>query len=122
MLHQAQTEAAKKQETRGAVGVAIAFGLVAAIYIPFYLRAKKRGDLGGTVQGTFCERQIVAKSRFAKESFRYKKSGAAWVLIGCPKRRWDARVARCRVGMRAYKVLAPAPSGRCSTDTKRITK
>lgn len=122
MLHQAQTEAAKKQETRGAVGVAIAFGLVAAIYVPFYIRAKKRGDLGGAMQGTFCEKQIAAKSRFAKGSFRYKKSGAAWVLIGCPKRQWDAGAERCRAGTRAYKVLAPARSGRCSAGTKRITK
>lgn len=122
MLSQAQTEAAKQQETKGALGVAIAFGLVAAIYIPFYLRAKKRGDLGGAMEGTFCEKQAAPKSRFAKGSFRYKKSGDAWVLIGCPKRQWNASAARCRVGTQAYKVLAPARGGRCSIGTKRITK
>jgi hypothetical protein len=58
------------------------------------------------IKGSFCERTPAPKSAFDKRSFRWKKSGRAWVLVGCPKGRW--RKNRCAVGTKAHKVLAPA--------------
>lgn len=125
MLRQAEQQvAAQTSQKNGALGVAIVLGLTVAIYVPFYIRAKRRGDLsdaGTKMHGDFCEKQIASKSRFAKGSFRYKRSGRAWVLIGCPKGQWMTRGARCRVGTRAYKVLVPAAGG-CPRGSKRIAK
>lgn len=74
------------------------------------------------MKGTFCEEKLAAKSGFDKRSFRYKKSGKAWVLIGCPKGKWNAKAKRCRVGTRAHKLLAPPRGRSCSIGAKRIHK
>lgn len=70
------------------------------------------------IRGTFCEKTVAPKSRFAPKSFRWKKSGRAWLLVGCPKGK--LKRGRCAVGMRAVKILAPA-HGRCTVG-KRISK
>jgi len=62
------------------------------------------------IVGKFCERKLAAKTRFDRRSFRWKRSGRAWLLIGCPKGKWRPRLERCAVGTRAYVVLA-APKG-----------
>jgi hypothetical protein len=77
--------------------------------------------LGGTIRGTFCERKVAAKKRFDRRSFRWKKSGKAWILIGCPKGSWKAKVQSCAVGTRAYAILSPT-SGSCASHERRITK
>ncbi len=85
----------------------------------------KGADLGGRkITGRFCERQVNPKSSFDKRSFRYKKSGKSWVLIGCPRGEWQPRNQRCKVGTRAYKVLRKVcPSCRCTRKgEKQITK
>jgi hypothetical protein len=84
------------------------------------------------MRGTFCEESIAPKSRFDPRSFRWTRSGRAWVLIGCPKGQWDPKgyvtvrgkrkKGRCKVGTRAQKLLAPSVSARCPTGTKRVTK
>lgn len=70
------------------------------------------------MRGSFCERREAPKGRFDRRSFRWKKSGRAFVLVGCPRGEWNARAGRCKVGTRAYKILAPAPRGRCPTGRK----
>jgi hypothetical protein len=67
----------------------------------------------------FCERQVNPKRAFAPGSFRWKQSGRARVLVGCPRRAWDGD--HCSKGMRAYKVLTPA-QGRCKVGQRRISK
>lgn len=75
------------------------------------------------IKGTFCERTATPKSKCARGSFRWKKSGKAWILICCPKGRWQPRKERCKVGTRAHKVLSPTRKGkRCSTGDKRVQK
>lgn len=84
------------------------------------------------IQGTFCEEKLAPKSQFDKRSFRYKKSGKAWLLIGCPKGKWDPKGyvtvkgkrqrGRCKVGTRGHKLLAPVRSRRCPVGAKRVSK
>jgi hypothetical protein len=66
--------------------------------------------------GSFCERTVEAASSFDQASFRWKKSGKSWVLTGCP--RGDFARGRCRVGLRAHKLLAKAGRGRCKIGRK----
>jgi len=73
------------------------------------------------MKGSFCERSVEPKGAFDKRSFRYKKSGSAWLLLGCPKGYWQPRNQQCAVGTRAHKLLSPAKK-RCSTGSKRIRK
>jgi hypothetical protein len=63
------------------------------------------------IVGRFCERKLGSKKAFAKGSFRWKKSGRSWVLIGCPRGKWKRD--RCSVGTRAYVVLAKTLKSRC---------
>lgn len=71
---------------------------------------------------TYCERQMTPKHRLDPRSFRWAKAhGKAKVLVACPRGKWNAQTERCKVGMRAYKVLAPA-RGRCPTGQKRVAK
>jgi hypothetical protein len=72
------------------------------------------------ITGTFCERTENPKSKFDGRSFRWKKSGRSWVLVGCPKGKWNAKKARCKVGTRAHKILARA-SARCRVG-RRVKK
>jgi hypothetical protein len=74
------------------------------------------------IKGAFCEEKVTVKTAFDKRSFRYKKSGKAWVLIGCPKGQWAAKAKRCKIGTRAHKVLAPAHGTSCPVGTKHIRK
>lgn len=74
------------------------------------------------MKGTFCEERLAPKTQFDKRSFRYKKSGKAWVLVACPKGKWNTKAARCRVGMRAHKLLAPPKGKSCPIGAKRIRK
>lgn len=60
---------------------------------------------GKKIRGKFRERIVAPKSRFAKKSLRWKKSGRAWVMIGCPSGKYTARSESCRVGTRAHVVL-----------------
>jgi hypothetical protein len=70
------------------------------------------------IQGSFCERSVHGKQSFDPRSFRWVHSGRAWILVGCPHGKFTR--GRCRVGLRAYKVLAPR--ARCKRGEKRIRK
>ena len=65
------------------------------------------------MKGKFCERTPLPKARFDPRSFRYKQSGSAWILVGCPKGHYRPKRRRCDVGLRAHKILARAPRGAC---------
>jgi hypothetical protein len=74
------------------------------------------------IKGKFCEEKVAVKTKFDKRSFRYKKSGKTWVIIGCPKGKWNAKAKRCKVGTRAHKLLAPRHGTSCPIGAKRIQK
>lgn len=75
------------------------------------------------IKGVFCERTATPKSKCARASFRWKRSGTAWILICCPKGKWDGRRKHCRVGTRAHKVLSRTRKGkRCPVGDKRVRK
>ena len=74
------------------------------------------------MKGVFCEEVLAPKSEFDKRSFRYKKSGKAWVLIGCARGHWNAKNARCKVGTRVHKLLAPPRGRSCPIGAKRVSK
>lgn len=93
-----------------------AWGLAGRTVVPLGERKK--------IKGRFCERRVAPASAFDRRSFRWKRSGSAWVLVGCPRGEWDPRATivvrgrrvrgRCRVGTRAHRVLSPAPArGAC---------
>ncbi len=73
------------------------------------------------ITGVFCERIKAPKSRFAKGSFRWKKSGRAWLLLACPKVDWNRKTERCG-GMRAYAILTPKRKGRCTVGSHMVRK
>jgi hypothetical protein len=73
--------------------------------------------------GYFCESVKAPKSKFDPRSFRYKKSGSSWILIGCPKGQWQPRKKACKVGTRAHKILRNVCSKcPCKKGEKRQSK
>lgn len=70
------------------------------------------------IVGRFCKRIVAPKRAFDRRSFRWKKSGRAWVLVGCPKGKWKRD--RCTVGLKAHELLVKS-SGRCAVG-KVVTK
>jgi hypothetical protein len=86
-------------------------------------RSLAGGGLGRKMAGRFCERKPLPKTAFDKRSFRYKQSGSSWILIGCPKGKWDAKRETCKVGTRAHVVLrSVCPTCRCRRGEKQTTK
>jgi hypothetical protein len=75
------------------------------------------------IRGTFCERQLHPMKYFDGRSFRWIPRGKyrVWLLIGCPKRKWQPRKMRCSVGTKAYKVLRLTKDD-CARGSHRITK
>jgi len=71
------------------------------------------------LRGRFCEKKVASKSSFAPRSFRWKKSGRARVLVGCPKGKFKNGV--CSVGTRAYAVLVKS-KGSCPVGQHAIRK
>lgn len=84
--------------------------------------ARESTALMPKIKGRFCERAIEPKKRFDARSFRWKRSGTSWVLIGCPRRKWDAKNQRCKVGTRAYRVLQRSTRGVCCPNPARGDK
>ena len=66
-----------------------------------------------------CVKRENPKKMFHKKSFRWKKSGKAMVLVGCPKKEWMPRAKRCAVGLKAFEVVKPR-RGACSTGYKKV--
>lgn len=72
------------------------------------------------IVGRFCEVVKVRRRAFDPRSFRWKKSGSAWILVGCPLGRW--RSGRCAAGTRAHVVLEPQRGRRCRRGARQIEK
>ncbi len=66
------------------------------------------------ITGRYCRRTLAPKSAFDRRSFRWKKSGRAWVLVGCRAGDWDAKRERCKAGLRAHELLVAKRRGRCA--------
>jgi len=58
-----------------------------------------------SVYGKGCRER--RKDEFDSRSFFQKKSGKAFVTIGCLKGDWDAEARRCKRGTRAYQIRIP---------------
>lgn len=78
-----------------------------------------KGAAPRKISGTFCETTKNPRRFFDARSFRYIPRGKNWLLIGCPKGKWDDRTNSCKVGTRAYKVLKK--TDRCPVG-RRVTK
>jgi hypothetical protein len=72
------------------------------------------------IRGSFCKTIKAPKSVFDRRSFRWKKSGKAFVLVGCKKGDWNAKAAKCATGTRAREVLVRT-TGACRVG-KRVKK
>lgn len=63
---------------------------------------------GKKIRGRFRACKPERTPALDKRSLRWKQSGKAWVLVGCPNGKWQASKKRCRVGTRAAEVLTRA--------------
>lgn len=72
--------------------------------------------------GKFCEKTLSRLRQLHPKSLRWKSSGKAWVLVGCPKKAWRPIKKRCRVAVKAYKLLAPPKTKHCPRGTKSVEK
>lgn len=43
-------------------------------------------------------KQYLSERKPAKGSYRWIKRGKAYLLIACPRGKWNARTERCKVG------------------------
>ena len=71
------------------------------------------------IKGAFCEREMLPKSVFDRQSLRWKKSGKSWVMVGC--RRGSFKRGRCTSGLRAHVVLVRS-KGSCPMGGRLIRK
>jgi hypothetical protein len=74
---------------------------------------------GRKITGRFCEYVAAPRRAFDPKSFRWKKSGKAWLLIGCKLGRYKG--GACQVGTRAHVVLKPS-RGTCPRGGRLIVK
>lgn len=78
---------------------------------------------GRKIIGSFCEETVTPKRDFDSRSFRWKRTGSAWLMIGCPRGKWNPTEQYCRVGTRAHTVLTPTNKRKqCPAGAHRITK
>lgn len=88
--------------------------------------AKKRKTRGkSAIRGGFCERTVTPISKLDKKSLRWKEvpansQGSSWLIVGCPKGKFNSKKQICKVGTKAYKILTPT-KGRCKVG-KRLSK
>lgn len=59
------------------------------------------------VTKNFIRERQFSPSRCAKGSFRTIKRGKLRLVICCPKRKWNRRTQRCKVGTMAQSILKP---------------
>ena len=78
--------------------------------------------MGRQIVGTFCEKGKTPLKSFDRRSLRWKRSGKAWLLIGCPRGKYDAAAEQCKVGTRAYKLLKPTRGKRCPVGSRKVKK
>jgi len=75
------------------------------------------------IKGTFCEEKLAYKRYFDRRSFRWKKSGRAWVLVGCKRGAWNDTRKQCLIGTEAYVLLRSTTANvRCPAGSRRVSK
>jgi hypothetical protein len=72
------------------------------------------------IKGSFCKQVKAPKTAFDRRSFRWKKSGKAFVLVGCRKGDWSPKSKTCKTGTRVKEILVKS-TGACFTG-KRVRK
>lgn len=73
---------------------------------------KQKVDCPAT--GRYCRARKASPKKFAKGSFRTITRGKVKIVIGCPKRKWNKKTGRCKVGTRAQTVLYPRSHPKCA--------
>lgn len=71
-------------------------------------RCKLVRKSGAKMRGCYVSCRVRAPSAFDPRSFRTIARGSVYLVIGCPKGKWDAKRKRCRVGTKAQRVDRPA--------------
>jgi len=66
-----------------------------------------------------CRKRLSKGVRFDRRSLRWIQSGSAYLLVGCPKGKYDASIDVCLVGTRAYEQVKGTKSGSCPRGFKR---
>lgn len=66
-----------------------------------------------------CRKRLSKNIRFDRRSLRWIQSGSAYLLVGCPKGKYDASIDVCLVGTRAYEQVKAAKGGACPRGFKR---
>lgn len=75
--------------------------------------------MGRRISGSFCEKVVAPKGVFDRRSFRWKKSGRAWVMTGCRRGHWKRE--RCTIGLTAHVVLVKT-NDLCRVGERKIRK
>jgi len=65
-------------------------------------------------------KKVLSTRKVAKGSYRWKKSGSAYLLIGCPVGEWMPRKKRCKVGTFAVEEVKALKGSACPTKFKRV--
>jgi hypothetical protein len=60
-----------------------------------------------------CVKRYHRESFFAKGSLRTIKRGKVFLIVGCPKGKWNTKTKRCRIGTKAFELIKAAKKGRC---------
>lgn len=58
-------------------------------------------------------KKTLSSRRAAKDSFRWKKSGKAFLLIACPVGKYNAKTKKCRVGTFAVEKVTARRGNKC---------
>jgi hypothetical protein len=69
--------------------------------------------------GRYCERVVLPKGQFDRRSFRWKKSGKAWLLVGC--RKGSYRRGTCQTGVATHVILVRSNKA-CRTGERAVRK
>lgn len=64
-------------------------------------------------------KQAVSKRKPAKGSFRWIKRGSTYLLIACPRGKYNARTKKCSVGTFAVEKVKAKRGSACPVGYKR---
>lgn len=64
-------------------------------------------------------KKTLSRRKAAKGSFRWKKQGSKFLLIACPRGKYDAKKKLCRVSTFAVEVVTKAKSKMCPRSFKK---
>lgn len=64
--------------------------------------------------------QKLSNRKAAKGSYRWKKSGSAFLLIACPRGKWNAKTERCKVGTFAVEKVKARRGKPCPVNSRPV--